>query len=60
MLPLETIAGLDIRDEILEQSMIAPPECDCAEGRALLDMDILSHDVRKFFRLLLKKNRYVR
>jgi predicted nucleotidyltransferase len=30
----------------------------CAEGRAL-EMDIVSHDVRKFFSLLLKKNGYV-
>jgi len=30
----------------------------CAEGRAL-EMDIVSHDVRKFFGLLLKKNGYV-
>jgi predicted nucleotidyltransferase len=28
-------------------------EGDCAEGRAL-EMDIVSHDVRKFFGLLLK------
>jgi hypothetical protein len=33
-------------------------EGDCAEGRAL-EMDIVSHDVRKFFGLLLKKNGYV-
>jgi uncharacterized protein len=33
-------------------------EGQCAEGRAL-EMDIVSHDVRKFFSLLLKKNGYV-
>lgn len=33
-------------------------EGQCAEGRAL-EMDIVSHDVRKFFGLLLKKNGYV-
>lgn len=59
VLPLEIIAGLDIRDETLEQSMIVPAEGDGAEGRALLDMDIVSHDVRKFFKLLLKNNGYV-
>jgi uncharacterized protein len=33
-------------------------EGQCAEGRAF-EMDIVSHDVRKFFGLLLKKNGYV-
>jgi len=33
-------------------------EGQCAEGRAL-EMDIVTHDVRKFFGLLLKKNGYV-
>lgn len=59
VLPLEIIAGLEIKDETLEQSMIVPAEGDGAEGRALLDMDIVSHDVRKFFKLLLKNNGYV-
>lgn len=49
VLPLEIVAGLEIRDETKEDSRII-------DG---LDMDIVSHDVRKFFRLLLKKNGYV-
>ncbi|MEY2881849.1 MAG: hypothetical protein RLZZ15_4229 [Verrucomicrobiota bacterium] len=49
ILPLEKIVGLESRDETLEDSRII-------EG---LEMDIVSHDVRKFFKLLLKKNGYV-
>ncbi|MEK7675514.1 MAG: nucleotidyltransferase domain-containing protein [Verrucomicrobiota bacterium] len=63
VLPLEKVVGLDVRDETVEQSMIVPPHpgplpIGCGEGGAL-EMDIVSHDVRKFFRLLLKKNGYV-
>jgi hypothetical protein len=49
ILPLAEIAGLETRDETLEDSRVI-------EG---LEMDIVSHDVRKFFKLLLKKNGYV-
>ena len=49
MLPLAKVIGLDVRDETVEDSRII-------EGLA---MDIVSHDVRKFFGLLLKKNGYV-
>lgn len=49
VLPLEMVAGLELRDETVEDSRVI-------EG---LDMDIVSHDVRKFFGLLLKKNGYV-
>ena len=49
MLPLKGVIGLDVRDETVECSRII-------EG---LEMDIVSHDVRKFFGLLLKKNGYV-
>ena len=49
VLPLEKIIGLEIRNETLEDSRVI-------EG---LEMDIVSHDVRKFFGLLLKKNGYV-
>jgi hypothetical protein len=49
ILPLENIVDLDIRHETVEASRII-------EG---LEMDIVSHDVRKFFGLLLKKNGYV-
>jgi predicted nucleotidyltransferase len=49
ILPLEKVAGLDVRDETVEDSRVI-------EG---LEMDIVSHDVRKFFGLLLKKNGYV-
>jgi len=59
VLPMEIVAGLEIKDETLEQSMLVPAEGDGAGSRAPLDMDIVSHDVRKFFRLLLKNNGYV-
>lgn len=49
ILPLEKVLGLDLREETLEDSRVI-------EG---LEMDIVSHDVRKFCRLLLKKNGYV-
>jgi len=49
VLPLEKIVGLDVHDETVQDSRVI-------EG---LEMDIVSHDVRKFFSLLLKKNGYV-
>lgn len=49
VLPLKAVVGLDVKDETVEDSRII-------EG---LEMDIVSHDVRKFFGLLLKKNGYV-
>jgi uncharacterized protein len=49
VLPLPQLLGLDVRDETMEDTRII-------EG---LEMDIVSHDVRKFFNLLLKKNGYV-
>ena len=49
VLPLEKVVGLDVCDETVEDSRVI-------EG---LEMDIVSHDVRKFFGLLLKKNGYV-
>ncbi|MCW5552628.1 MAG: nucleotidyltransferase domain-containing protein [Verrucomicrobiae bacterium] len=49
VLPLEKVVGLDMHDETVEDSRII-------EG---LEMDIVSHDVRKFFGLLMKKNGYV-
>src|SRR5215469_15821881 len=49
ILPIEKVVGLDVHDETVESSRII-------EG---LEMDIVSHDVRKFFGLLLKKNGYV-
>ncbi len=49
ILPLEKIVGLDVHDETVQDSRVI-------EG---LEMDIVSHDVRKFFGLLLKKNGYV-
>jgi uncharacterized protein len=49
VLPLKEVLGLDARHETVEDSRII-------EG---LEMDIVSHDVKKFFGLLLKKNGYV-
>jgi predicted nucleotidyltransferase len=49
VLPLEKVIGLDVREETVEDSRVI-------DG---LEMDIVSHDVRKFFGLLLKKNGYV-
>lgn len=49
VLPLPKVIGLDVRDETLEDARVI-------DG---LEMDIVTHDVRKFFGLLLKKNGYV-
>lgn len=49
VLPLAGVIGLDVRDETVQDARVI-------EG---LEMDIVSHDVRKFFGLLLKKNGYV-
>src|ERR1051326_5782072 len=49
LLPVKDIVGLEVRNETIEDSRVI-------EG---LEMDIVSHDARKFFKLLLKKNGYV-
>lgn len=49
VLPLEQVVGLEVHNETVQDSHII-------EG---LEMDVVSHDVRKFFKLLLKKNGYV-
>ena len=49
VLPVPQIVGLDEPKETVEDSRVI-------KG---LEMDIVSHDVRKFFRLLLRKNGYV-
>jgi uncharacterized protein len=49
VLPLEQVLGLEVRDETLQDSRVIHD----------LEMDIVSHDARKFFKLLLKKNGYV-
>ena len=49
VLPLEKVVGLDVHDETVQDSRVIEE----------LEMDIVSHDVRKFFGLLLKKNGYV-
>src|SRR2546426_8905908 len=49
VLALEKVVGLEVRDETVEDTRVI-------EG---LEMDIVSHDARKFFGLLLKKNGYV-
>lgn len=49
LLPLENIIGLEVRGETVQDSRVIER----------LEMDIVTHDVRKFFGLLLKKNGYV-
>src|SRR5881394_4671320 len=49
VLPLDAVLGLQIQGETVEDSRVI-------DG---LEMDIVSHDVKKFFGLLLKKNGYV-
>jgi predicted nucleotidyltransferase len=49
ILPPAAVMGLDVKDETIERSAIV-------EG---LELDLVTHDARKFFVLLLKKNGYV-
>src|SRR3954469_24530553 len=49
ILPLQKVVGLNVSPETVEDSRVI-------EG---LEMDIVTHDVKKFFGLLLKKNGYV-
>ena len=49
VLPLESVVGLEVQNETVQDERVI-------EG---LEMDIVSHDVKKFFGLLLKKNGYV-
>lgn len=49
VLPLEKIVGIAVRDETVQDERII-------DG---LEMDIVTHDAKKFFGLLLKKNGYV-
>src|SRR5258706_4652334 len=49
ILPPAAVMGLDVKDETIEQSSIV-------EG---LELDLVTHDARKVFLLLLRKNGYV-
>src|SRR4051795_930018 len=49
LLPLEKVIGLDVADETVESSGVR-------EG---LEIDLVTHDAKKFFGLMLKKNGYV-
>src|SRR5262245_54959115 len=49
VLPLDKVVGLEVREETVEASRVI-------EG---LEMDIVTHDAKKFIGLLLKKNGYV-
>src|SRR3954454_9167309 len=49
LLPLEKVIGLDVADETV----------DASGAREGLEIDLVTHDVKKFFGLLLKKNGYV-
>src|SRR4029078_8704592 len=49
VLPLQNVVGLQTSQETIEDSRVI-------EG---LEMDIVTHDVKKFFGLLLKKNGFV-
>jgi predicted nucleotidyltransferase len=49
VLPPRAVLGLDVKDETIERSAIV-------DG---LELDLVTHDAKKFFLLLLKKNGYV-
>lgn len=57
LLPWRSVVGLEVHDETVQATqMMDPIE---PGGGAALEVDWVSHDVRKFFGLLLKKNGYV-
>ena len=49
LLPLDKLLGLEVTDETLTHERIIGG----------LEVDLVTHDARKFFRLMLKKNGYV-
>src|SRR5512133_45445 len=49
VLPLRDVLGLDVERETIESSGV----------RQGIELDLVTHDARKFFQLLLKKNGYV-
>lgn len=49
LLPLERVVGLDVTDETVERAGLQ-------DG---IEMDLVTHDAKKFFGLMLKKNGYV-
>src|SRR3954464_151175 len=49
VLPLDAVVGLEVRDERVQDDRVI-------DG---LEVDLVTHDVKKFFGLLLKKNGYV-
>ena len=53
VLPVREVVGLSVKDETVEISS------DPATDPDRLEFDIVSHDVKKFFSLMLKKNGYV-
>jgi uncharacterized protein len=64
VLPMEKVLGLEVRGETIDKSFIEEHlslGISEDETKVLpdLEMDIVTHDVRKFFGLLLKKNGYV-
>ena len=57
LLPWRSVVGLDVHDETVQATRMMDPLVP--GGGAALEVDWVSHDVRKFFSLLLKKNGYV-
>ena len=49
ILPLQAVIGLNSGEETIERSQLQPE----------LELDLVTHDIKKFFGLLLKKNGYV-
>lgn len=49
VLPLSKVVGLEVTDETIE----------LAEKNEEIDLDLVTHDVKKFFNMMLKKNGYV-
>ena len=49
MLPLPSLLGLDVKDETISKTEI----------RNNREIDLVTHDAKKFFHLLLKRNGYV-
>jgi len=60
ILPLNKVVGLDTPDETIQHSLIEEVlPLDPMNDIPDFELDLVTHDIRKFFSLLLKKNGYV-
>jgi uncharacterized protein len=63
ILPTKEVIGLDVRNETIERSGVRDDLVKMPPGNPnppiAMEIDLVTHDVRKFFLMLLKRNGYV-